>query len=133
MTLARTVDQLRRLRERMAHLETTLDDQLAATVADPSAYYRAGLRDLLSASILHLLHQAGNAGLTVQQIRDSIRCETTVALDAFQRLHHAGLATAPQRTTGRGRPYLWTITPHGSATVTTPPLRGLTVQPILLP
>jgi hypothetical protein len=133
MTLARTADQLRRLRHRMAHLETTLDDQLAATVADPSAYYRAGLRDLLSASILHLLHQAGNAGLTVQQIRDSIRCETAVALDAFQRLHHAGLATAPQRTTGRGRPYLWTITPHGSATVTTPSLRGLTVQPILLP
>jgi hypothetical protein len=133
MTLARTIDHLRRLRHRMQNIEDQAAALHAEIFADPSAYYRAGLRDLLSASILHLLHQAGNAGLTVQQIRDSIRCETTVALDAFQRLHHAGLATAPQRTTGRGRPYLWTITTLGSATVTTPPLRGLTVQPILLP
>jgi hypothetical protein len=133
MTPARTRDQLRRLRHRMQHLEDTLEDQIAATVADPSAYYAAGLRDLLSASILHLLHQAGNAGLTVEQIRNSIRCEHPAAFDAFQRLHKAGLVTDPQRTTGRGRPYLWTITHYGSHIVTTPPLRCLNVQPILLP
>lgn len=132
MTLPRTRDQLRRLRERMAHLEDTFREIEAATVADPSAYYRAGLRDLLSASILHLLHQAGNAGLTVEQVRDSIRCEHAAAFDAFQRLHKAGLVTDPQRQTGRGRPYAWTILPAGSAVVTTAPLRALTVQPILL-
>ena len=133
MTPARTRDQLRRLRLRLGQLEDAIDDQIDATVADPSAYYAAGLRDLLSAAILHLLHQAGNAGLTVEQIRDSIRCEHHAAFDAFQRLHKAGLITDPQRTTGRGRPYLWTIMPHGSALVTTPPLRSLTIQPVLLP
>lgn len=132
MTLARTLEYLRRLRLRMEHIEASTAAIVDATVADPSAYYRAGLRDLLSASILHLLHQAGNAGLTVEQVRDSIRCEHAAAFDAFQRLHRAGLVTDPQRTTGRGRPYLWTILPAGSAVVTTAPLRSLTVQPILL-
>lgn len=132
MTAARTRDHLRRLRHRMQHLEDAIEDQLDAIVADPSAYYRAGLRDLLSAAILHLLHQAGNAGLTVEQIRCSIRCEHPAAFDAFQRLHKAGLVTDPQRTTGRGRPYLWTILPAGSALVTTPPLRCANVQPVLL-
>lgn len=133
MILSRTRDHLRRQRERMTHFEDTFREIEDATVADPSAYYRAGLRDLLSASILHLLHQSGNAGLTVEQIRDSIRCEHAAAFDAFQRLHRAGLVTDPQRTTGRGRPYLWTILPAGSAIVTTPPLRCANVQPILLP
>lgn len=132
MTLARTIDQLRRLRLRMEHLEETTQDVVDAIVADPSAYYRAGLRDLLSAAILHLLHQAGNAGLTVESVRNSIRCEHAAAFDAFQRLHKAGLVGNPQRQGGRGRPYAWTILPAGSAVVTTPPLRCLTVQPILL-
>ena len=105
----------------------------AAFSADPSAYYRAGLRDLLSASLLHLLHQDGNAGLTVEAIRNSIRCEHAAAFDAFQRLAKAGLAQQPQRQTGRGRPYAWTITAAGSAVVTTPPLRVLNFQPVLLP
>jgi len=132
MILPRTRDQLRRAIRRLQHLEDTLEDHIDATVADPSAYYAAGLRDLLSAAILHLLHQAGNAGLTVEQIRCSIRCEHAAAFEAFQRLHKAGLVTDPQRTTGRGRPYLWTILPTGSALVTTPPLRCTNVQPILL-
>ena len=105
----------------------------ASFSADPSSYYRAGLRDLLSAALLHLLHQSGNAGLTVEAIRNSIRCEHAAAFDAFQRLAKAGLANKPQRQTGRGRPYAWTITPLGSDVVTTPPLRVLNFQPVLLP
>lgn len=132
MTLPRTRDHLRRAIRRLQHLDDTFEDQIDAIVADPSAYYRAGLRDLLSAAILHLLHQAGNAGLTVEAVRNSIRCEHAAAFDAFQRLHKAGLVTDPQRQGGRGRPYAWTILPAGSAVVTTPPLRALTVQPILL-
>jgi len=101
--------------------------------ADPSAYYRAGLRDTLSATLLHLLHQSGTAGLTCEAIRNSIRCEHGAAFDAFQRLVKGGLAHPPQRQTGRGRPYAWTITPAGSEVVTTPPLRVLNFQPVLLP
>lgn len=133
MTLARTIDHLRRLRHRMEHIEQAAGALDASIFADPSAYYAAGLRDLLSGAILHLLHQAGNAGLTVEAIRCSIRCDHPAAADAFQRLHKAGLAAAPQRTTGRGRPYLWTITAAGSEVVTTPPLRCSNVQPVLIP
>lgn len=100
-------------------------------LADPSAYYRAGLRDLLSASLLHALHQAGNAGLTVELALGSIRADHAAALAAFHRLVLAGLATPPARQTGRGRPYSWTITPAGTAVVTAPPLVVSHLQPLL--
>lgn len=96
--------------------------------ASPASYYAAGLRDLLTASVLHFLHQAGSAGLTVALVRDAIRAEHAAIFDAFQRLHRAGLASAPQRQTGRGRPFAWTITPAGRDVATRPTAHHLTVQ-----
>jgi len=112
-------------------LELANASESPGPLADPSAYYLAGLRDLLSASLLHALHQAGNGGLTVELALGSIRADHAAAFLAFQRLVKAGLATAPQRQTGRGRPFLWTITPAGASVVTAPPLLISNLQPLL--
>ena len=80
---------------------------------DPSVFYRAGLRDLLSASLLALTGRCGLVGLTTVGACNAMRCGTSGVHHAFGRLVEAGLVNEPSRDTGPGRPNRYTITPAG--------------------
>jgi hypothetical protein len=81
---------------------------------DPSSFYRAGLRDLLSASILSLAGRCGLIGLTTSGACEVLSCSSSTAHHAFYRLVEAGLLLAPTRDSQRqGRPNRFMITQAG--------------------
>lgn len=89
--------------------------------AEPMAYYRAGLRDLASASALAICAKCGEAGLTVADAVHGLTMHPSLMRVAFARLHEAGLVSTPARDTAQGRPYRYTVTDAGRAVLASPP------------
>lgn len=109
--------------EALADAKAACRDLMTALVAladgkqeqDPSVFYRAGLRDLLSASVLALTSRCGLAGLTTVGACEALRCGASTVHHAFGRLVEAGLVSAPARDMKPGRPNRYMITPAGRA------------------
>jgi|GEM_PF-410771 len=87
----------------------------------PLAFYRAGLRDLLSASMLALAGRCEWAGITTSGACEVMAVSASTAHHAFGRLVEAGLLLAPVRDSQKqGRPNRYMITSAGMRVLSMP-------------